>query len=83
MKLKRKSKVGMWMAESRKQRVAQMLRPDLLDEELQDWLKEWRSTAESRAEIVRRMLENHEPLSKALKDTYPDNVAPAPLGIPR
>lgn len=30
-----------------------------------------------------RILEKHEPLSKALKDTYPDNVPPAPLEVLR
>lgn len=79
MKLRRRSKVNLWFAESREQRVAQMLRPDLLDEELRDWLKEWRSTAEARAEIVRRILEDNEPVSDVLKRVYPDDFAPAPL----
>jgi hypothetical protein len=80
MKLKRKSKIKLWFAESRRERATLMR--DLASEEMQEWLKEWRTDAEGRKERVRQLIENLEPISKALKDTYPDNAPPAPLGVP-
>lgn len=78
MKLRRRSKVNLWFAESRRERVRLM--NELAGEEMQEWLKQWRADAEGREERVRQFIENLEPISKALKDTYPDNAPPAPLG---
>jgi hypothetical protein len=77
MKLRRRSKVNLWFAESRRERV--MLMNELASEEMQEWLKEWRAEVEGQEERVRQLLENLEPISKAFKDTYPDNSPPAPL----
>ena len=78
MKLKRKSKVGMWMAEKRHERVSaeEWLKTD----EGQKWLKQWRANREKRQAEVRRMLDKTVNTSDVLKEIYPDNAAPAPLG---
>lgn len=75
MKLKRKSKVNLWFA-----------KPAKLPSEWwcataagEEFLAEWRSEREPREECVRRILEENEPSSKALKATYPDLDPPAPL----
>lgn len=84
MKLRRRSKVSLWFAESRERddlKRQQYLADKawLATDEGEAFLAEWRAALETKAERVRRILENHEPVSKALKDTYPDNVPPAPL----
>lgn len=78
MKLKRKSKVGMWMAEKRHERVSaeEWLKTD----EGQQWLKQWRANREERQAEVQRMLSETVNTSDVLKETYPDNAPPAPLG---
>ena len=77
MKLRRRSKVSLWFAESRQRYLED--KAWLATADGKAFIAEWRAALETRAERVRRILENHEPLSKALKDTYPDNVPPAPL----
>lgn len=84
MKLRRRSKCDLWFAESRdrwnlKRQQYLADKAWLATKEGEAFLAEWRAALETKAERVRRILENHEPLSKALKDTYPDNVPPAPL----
>ena len=84
MKLRRRSKCNLWFAESRERhdlKRQQHLNDKawLATEEGQAFIAEWRAALKTKAERVRRILENHEPVSKALKDTYPDNVPPAPL----
>lgn len=81
MKLRRRSKVGLWFAEKRQGYLAD--KAWLATAEGQAFLAEWRAALETRAERVRRILENHEPISDVLKETYPDNVPPAPLGVLR
>lgn len=81
MKRRRRSKVSLWFAEKRQVYLAD--KAWLATAEGQAFLAEWRAALETRAERVRRILENHEPISKALKEAYPDNVPPAPLGVMR
>ena len=77
MKLKRKSKVGMWIAEKRNERVSaeEWLKTD----EGQQWLQQWRAGREERQAEVRRMLSETVNTSDVLKEIYPDNAGPAPL----
>lgn len=84
MKRRRRSKCNLWFAESRERydlKRQQYLADKawLATAEGEAFLAEWRAALETKAERVRRLLENHEPVSKAFKETYPDNVPPAPL----
>lgn len=84
MKRRRRSKVGLWFAESRnrwnlKRQQYLVDKAWLATAEGEAFLAEWRAALEARAERVRLMLENHESVSDALKRTYPDDFAPAPL----
>ena len=85
MKLRRRSKVSLWFAWSKAPMHTIQEQQYLIDKawlatkEGEAFLAEWRADLEERSEIVRRILEKHEPVSKALKDTYPDNAPPAPL----
>lgn len=89
MKRRRRSKVSLWFAWSKAPMHTIQEQQYLIDKawlatkEGEAFLAEWRADLEERAEIVRRILEKHEPLSKALKDTYPDNAPPAPLEVLR
>lgn len=89
MKRRRRSKVSLWFAASKAPMHTIQEQQYLIDKawlatkEGEAFLAEWRADLEERSEIVRRILENHEPVSKALKDTYPDNVPPAPLEVLR
>lgn len=84
MKRRRRSKCNLWFAESR-ERYDLKRQEYLADKawlattEGEAFLAEWRASLEERRERVRLMLENPELLSDALKRTYPDNFAPAPL----
>ena len=84
MKLRRRSKCNLWFAESR-ERWGLKRQQYLVDKawlataEGEAFLSEWRTALEDRAERVRFMLENTESMSDALKRTYPDDFAPAPL----
>ena len=77
MKLKRKSKVGMWMAEKRNERVSaeEWLKTD----GGQEWLKQWRANREERQAEVQRMVSETVNTSDVLKEIYPDNVPPAAM----
>jgi hypothetical protein len=84
MKLRRRSKVNLWFAESRdrydlKRQQYLADKAWLTTKEGEEFLAEWRASLEGRSERVRQLLENLEPISKAFKDTYPDNAPPAPL----
>ena len=78
MKLKRKSKVGMWMAEKRHERVSaeRWLKTD----EGKQWLQQWRANREQRQAEVQRMVSETVNTSDVLQEIYPDDAAPAPLG---
>ena len=78
MKLKRKSKVNLWFDESRKQRVS--AEEWLKTEEGQEWLQQWRAYREQRQAEVQRMVSETVSMTGVLKQIYPDNAAPAPLG---
>lgn len=78
MKLKRKSKVGMWMAEKRNERVS--AEKWLKTEEGQEWLQQWRAGREDRQAEVQRMVSQTVNTSDVLKGIYQDNALPAPLG---
>ena len=77
MTLKRKSKVGMWMAEKRHERVSaeEWLKTD----EGKQWLKQWRANREERQAEVQRMLSETVSTTGVLKQIYPDNVPPAAM----
>lgn len=85
MKRRRRSKVNLWFAASKAPMNTIQEQQYLIDKawlatkEGEAFLEEWRADLKERSEIVRRILENHEPVSKVLKETYPDNVPPAPL----
>lgn len=84
MKRRRRSKVSLWFAESRyrydlKRQEYLAAEAWLATTEGEAFLAEWRASLEDRRERLRLMLENPELLSDALKRTYPDNFAPAPL----
>lgn len=85
MRRRRRSKVSLWFAASKAPMHTIQEQQYLIDKawlatkEGEAFLEEWRADLEERSEIVRHILENHEPVSKALKDAYPDNVPPAPL----
>ena len=89
MKLRRRSKVSLWFAALKAPMHTLQEQQYLIDKawlatkEGEAFLAEWRAALVTKAEQVHRILENHEPLSKALKDTYPDNVPPAPLEVLR
>ena len=78
MKLKRKSKVNLWFDESREQRVS--AEKWLKTEEGKEWLKQWRAGREQRQADVQRMVSETVNTSDVLKEIYPDDAAPAPLG---
>ena len=84
LKRKRKSKVNLWFAKAAELRTLKYERY-LIDEAWsataagEEFFAEWRSERESRERCVRRILEENEPSSKALKDAYPDNAPPAAL----
>jgi len=73
----RKSKVGMWMAEKRHERVS--AEEWLETEEGQEWLQQWRGNREERQADVRRMLSETVSMTGVLKQIYPDNVPPAAM----
>ena len=77
MKLKRKSKVGMWMAEKRHERVSaeEWLKTD----EGQKWLQQWRANREERQAEVQRMVSETVNTSDVLKEIYPDDALPGPM----
>jgi hypothetical protein len=77
MKLKRKSKVGMWMAEKRHERL--IAEAWLKTEEGREWLKQWRANREERQAEVRRMLDETVNTSDVLKEIYPDDALPGPI----
>ena len=77
MKLKRKSKVGMWMAEKRHERVS--AEEWFTTDEGQKWLQQWRAGREKRQADVRRMVSETVNTSDVLKEIYPDNVPPAAM----
>ena len=78
MKLKRKSKVNLWFDESRKQRVS--AEEWFTTDEGKQWLKQWRAGREKRQAEVRRMVSETVNTSDVLKEIYPDDALPAPLG---
>ena len=78
MKLRRRSKVSLWFAESR---AAVLKRTIFEREEGMAWLKKWREKVAREENIVRTMQDDE--LKNALKEMYPDNVPPAPLGVMR
>ena len=77
MTLKRKSKVGMWMAEKRHERVS--AEEWLKTEEGQEWVQQWRATREERQAEVQRMVSETVSMTGVLKQIYPDNVPPAAM----
>ena len=77
MTLKRKSKVGMWMAEKRHERVS--AEEWLKTEEGQEWVQQWRANREERQAEVQRMLSETVSTTGVLKQIYPDNVPPAAM----
>ena len=77
MKLKRKSKVGMWMAEKRHERVG--AEEWLKTEEGREWLKEWRAGREERQAKVRQLLSETVNTSDVIKEIYPDDAPPSAL----
>lgn len=84
MKRRRRSKVSLWFAESRdrwnlKRQQYLADKAWLATKEGEAFLAEWRAALETKAERVRFILENTESMSDALKRTYPDNFAPAPM----
>lgn len=85
MKRRRRSKVNLWFAASKAQMHTIQEQQYLIDKawlatkEGEAFLAEWRADLDARAEVVRRILENTESMSDALKRIYPDNFAPAPL----
>lgn len=85
MKRRRRSKVSLWFAASKATMHTLQEQQYLIDKawlatrEGEAFLEEWRADLDARAEVVRRILENTESMSDALKRTYPDDFAPAPL----
>ena len=83
LKRKRKSKVNLWFAKAAEMRFDKEAEMRFAKWKAtaagEEFLAKWRSERESREECVRRMLEENEPSSKALKDAYPDNAPPAAL----
>jgi hypothetical protein len=85
VKRRRRSKVSLWFAWSQAPMYTIEEQQYLIDKawratkEGEAFLAEWRADLEARAEVVRRILEKTESMSDALKRTYPDNFAPAPL----
>ena len=77
MKLKRKSKVGMWMTEKRHERL--IAENWLKTEEGQEWVQQWRANREQRQAEVQRMVSETVSMTGVLKQIYPDNVPPAAM----